>query len=188
MATLLLSTVVPPTLKMQDYFGELFGNYTSQARFDPSHGEPVKMSCRQKPIFVAEILLPTQHAKHADLMQKQVAMYCGNAKSLKLFGFRLASLFSSMGFSFTLFLTSSGTWCWFNMLGMNFWDSSWLLHGAFGMKETLLEQVGHGRQAITSSRKQRFYLRNSRVLITSSSDPLYHTPSLGLHRTARGTR
>ena len=101
--------VVPPTLKMQDYFGKLFGNYTSQARFDPSHGEPVKMSCQQKPIFVVETLLLTQHVKHADLMQKLVAMFCGNAKSLKLFGSRLASLFNSMGFGFTPFLTSSGT-------------------------------------------------------------------------------
>ena len=67
------------------------------------------MSCRQKPIFVVETLLPTQHVKHADLMQKQVAMFRGNAKLLKLFGSRLASLFSSMGFGFTPFLTSSGT-------------------------------------------------------------------------------
>ena len=58
----------PSNTQNADYFGKLFSNYTSQARFDPSHGEPVEMSCQQKPIFVAETLLPTQHVKHADLM------------------------------------------------------------------------------------------------------------------------
>ena len=66
MATQLLPTVVPWMLKIQDYFGELFGAYTSQTSYVLLHGVHVKMSCQQKSTFVAEKFSLTQPVKIAD--------------------------------------------------------------------------------------------------------------------------